>query len=52
MMAGTVTDVCLMFPALSAVEEGYDVYAVIDASATKVWSWAKFWLTTQLHITM
>ena len=33
-MAGIVTDVCLMFPALSAVEEGYDVYAVIDASAT------------------
>ena len=29
-----VTDVCLLFPALSAVEEGYDVYAVIDASGT------------------
>ncbi|KJY70624.1 hypothetical protein TW78_14195 [Vibrio coralliilyticus] len=33
-MAGIVTDVCLLFPALSAVEEGYDVYAVIDASGT------------------
>ena len=33
-MAGIVTDVCLMFPALSAVAEGYDVYAVIDASGT------------------
>ncbi|WP_281558345.1 hydrolase [Thalassomonas sp. RHCl1] len=33
-MAGLVTDVCLLFPALSAVAEGYDVYAVIDASGT------------------
>ncbi|MGF1680252.1 isochorismatase family protein [Photobacterium minamisatsumaniensis] len=33
-MAGIVTDVCLMFPALSAVADGYDVYAVIDASGT------------------
>jgi nicotinamidase-related amidase len=33
-MAGIVTDVCLLFPALSAIEEGYDVYAVIDASGT------------------
>lgn len=33
-MAGIVTDVCLLFPALSAVSEGYDVYAVIDASGT------------------
>ncbi len=31
-MAGIVTDVCLMFPAISAVADGYDVYAVIDAS--------------------
>ncbi len=33
-MAGIVTDVCLAFPAISAVAEGYDVYAVIDASGT------------------
>lgn len=33
-MAGIVTDVCLLFPALSAAAEGYDVYAVIDASGT------------------
>ncbi len=33
-MAGIVTEVCLMFPAISAVAEGYDVYAVIDASGT------------------
>ncbi|KTF16359.1 MULTISPECIES: isochorismatase family protein [Pseudoalteromonas] len=33
-MAGIVTDVCLLFPAISAVAEGYDVYAVVDASGT------------------
>ncbi|MGF1861379.1 isochorismatase family protein [Photobacterium profundum] len=33
-MAGVVTDVCLMFPAISAVADGYDVYAVVDASGT------------------
>ncbi|SKA59906.1 isochorismatase family protein [Enterovibrio nigricans] len=33
-IAGIVTDVCLMFPAISAVAEGYDVYAVVDASGT------------------
>jgi len=33
-MAGIVTDVCVLFPAISAVAEGYDVYAVIDASGT------------------
>lgn len=33
-MAGVVTDVCLMFPAIAAAAEGYDVYAVIDASGT------------------
>lgn len=33
-MAGIVTDVCLLFPALSAVADGYDVYAVVDASGT------------------
>lgn len=33
-MAGISTDVCLAFPAISAVKAGYDVYAVIDASAT------------------
>lgn len=35
-MAGVTTDVCLTFPAISAVNAGYDVYAVIDASGT--WS--------------
>ena len=35
-MAAITTDVCLLFPALSAIKDGYDVYAVIDASGT--WS--------------
>lgn len=35
-IAGCTTDICLMFPGLSAVSAGYDVYGVIDASGT--WS--------------
>lgn len=34
LMAGVVTDVCVAFPALSAIEEGYDVFVVTDASGT------------------
>lgn len=44
-MAGIVTDVCLLFPALSAVAEGFDVYAVIDASGT--WNKTVQEVTTQ-----
>ena len=33
-MAGVTADVCLTLPAVSAVREGYDVYAVMDASGT------------------
>ncbi len=33
-IAGTITSVCLAFPAISAVAEGYKVFAVIDASGT------------------
>jgi nicotinamidase-related amidase len=33
-VAGVVTDVCVAFPALSAREEGFDVFAVTDASGT------------------
>ncbi len=36
LIAGCTTDICLMFPALSALKDGYDVYGVIDASGT--WS--------------
>ena len=33
-IAGTITSVCMAFPAISAVQEGYRVFAVIDASGT------------------
>ena len=33
-MAGITTDVCLVYPAISAVREGYAVQAVIDASGS------------------
>jgi len=33
-VAGVVTDVCVTFPALSAIEAGYDVFVVTDASGT------------------
>lgn len=36
-IAGTLTSVCLAFPALCAVEAGYKVYAVVDASG----NWSK-----------
>ena len=35
-MTGTLTSVCLAFPAICAVEAGYKVYAVVDASGN--WS--------------
>lgn len=31
-IAGVLTSVCVAFPAISAVSEGYEVFAVIDAS--------------------
>lgn len=34
LIAGVVTEVCVAFPALSALEEGYDVFVVTDASGT------------------
>ncbi|MDX0509615.1 isochorismatase family protein [Sinorhizobium medicae] len=33
-IAGTITSVCMAFPAISAVHEGYKVFAVVDASGT------------------
>jgi nicotinamidase-related amidase len=33
-MAGIVTDVCVAFPALAALKEGYQVFVVADASGT------------------
>jgi nicotinamidase-related amidase len=35
-IAGTLTSVCLAFPAICAVQAGYKVYAVVDASGN--WS--------------
>lgn len=37
-MAGTLSNVCLAFPAVCAVSEGYRVYALMDASGC----WSKF----------
>jgi nicotinamidase-related amidase len=33
-IAGVVTEVCVAFPALAAIEAGYDVFVVTDASGT------------------
>ncbi|WP_274369818.1 isochorismate family cysteine hydrolase YcaC [Morganella morganii] len=33
-IAGIVTDVCVTFPALSAIEAGYDVFIITDSSGT------------------
>ncbi|MBB6261396.1 nicotinamidase-related amidase [Paenochrobactrum gallinarii] len=33
-IAGVVTEVCVAFPVLSALEEGYEVFVVTDASGT------------------
>ena len=35
-IGGITTHVCLAFPAMAAVADGYDVYALLDASGT--WS--------------
>jgi nicotinamidase-related amidase len=33
-IAGTITSVCMAFPAIAAAHEGYKVFAVVDASGT------------------
>jgi len=33
-IAGTITSVCMAFPCIAAVAEGYQVFAVVDASGT------------------
>ena len=33
-IAGTITSVCLAFPCIAAVHDGYQVFAVVDASGT------------------
>jgi nicotinamidase-related amidase len=37
LIAGTLTSVCMAFPALSAVEAGYKVFCIVDASG----NWSK-----------
>ncbi len=44
LIAGTLTSVCMAFPALSAVEAGYKVFCVVDASG----NWSK--MATDLAI--
>lgn len=36
-IAGTITSVCMAFPSISAVQDGYKVFAVVDASGTYSW---------------
>ncbi len=43
-VAGTLTSVCMAFPSLSAVEEGYRVFCVVDASG----NWSK--MATELTL--
>jgi hypothetical protein len=33
-IAGTITSVCMAFPSICAVHDGYKVFAVVDASGT------------------
>lgn len=33
-IAGTITSVCMAFPSIAAVNEGFQVFAVVDASGT------------------
>ena len=33
-IAGTITSVCMAFPCIAAVHDGYQVFAVVDASGT------------------
>jgi nicotinamidase-related amidase len=33
-IAGTITSVCMAFPAIAAIHEGYKVFVVVDASGT------------------
>ena len=35
-MAGVTIDVCLAFAAMQAVDAGYNVYGVVDASAARL----------------
>jgi len=34
LIAGTITSVCMAFPSVAAVQDGHQVFAVVDASGT------------------
>lgn len=56
-MAGVTTDICLVFPSISAVNDGYEVQAVLDATGssfelqedTARRRKAGYWSHTSLH---
>lgn len=48
-IAGIVTDVCVAFPTISALSEGYDVYVVVDASGTLNLAMRNAALTRMVH---
>ncbi|MBQ0138077.1 MAG: hydrolase [Kurthia sp.] len=48
-IAGVVTDVCVAFPTLSAISEGYDVFVASDASGTVSKELANVALTRMAH---
>lgn len=48
-IAGVVTDVCVAFPTLSALNEGYDVFVAADASGTGSKQVAHVALTRMAH---
>ncbi|UTR06019.1 hydrolase [Alkalihalobacillus sp. LMS6] len=48
-IAGVVTEVCVAFPALSAVNEGYEVFVSVDASGTSSQQVANAALTRMAH---
>jgi nicotinamidase-related amidase len=43
-IAGTITSVCMAFPSIAAVQDGYRVFAVVDASGTiRRWRRKSLW---------
>jgi nicotinamidase-related amidase len=44
LIAGTLTSICMVFPALSALAEGYKVFCIVDASG----NWSK--MATEISI--
>ena len=56
-IAGVVTEVCVAFPALAAIEEGFDVFVVTDASGTfnevtRNAAWSRMEPVSYTHLTL